>query len=73
MSENANFVVFVFWYSDNSISKVAYSEKFTNVEPDGSVTAEIDIPDGVDGLKAKAQIWDITNSLPMPLNTEINL
>lgn len=71
MDDDANLMIAVFYYSGNSIKKVSYSDA-TVVNPGQQVDVFADIPDGVQGLSAKAHIWN-ASMLPMPLAEEIVL
>lgn len=71
MGRNANLLVVVFYYNDNNIKKIAYSSPVTIPSKDMDCV-KVTVPDGVEGLSAKAHIWD-ADMLPMPLALEISL
>ena len=73
MKNNADFVIAVFYYSENRVKHVFYSQDIKAVSPGTTVEVSVPVRDGLSDLSVKAQIWDISAFVPMPLSPEIEL
>ncbi len=73
MTENASFVIALFCYENNTLKGVFYSQNITDAEPGVKTEVSVPVSEGMSGYSAKAQIWNLSSFVPMPMSAEIEL
>ena len=71
MSENADFVAAVFYYKDNNVKQVFYSDDIKDLLPGETKNIEIPVADNLTSFKIKTQLWNLSGEIPSPISGEI--